>query len=244
MPSLSAGDRRVIAIDQRGQYETPGPSASGAYTLAAFGADVLAVARSLGPEPVHLVGHSFGGLAARAAVLQDPDRFASLALLCSGPAGLAGLKAAQLRLLATVLPHASLQRVYAWKSGLERIGRRRDQGTVPSAIEDFLRVRFVSNAPSSLAAMTRLLVTAPDLVDELAAVPIPKLVATGADDDAWPLADQRSMAERLGAPHVLIPGAGHSPAVDQPRQTATSLRRFWDGVDLGCHRPAGSAETS
>ena len=44
-------------------------------------------------DPLHLVGHSFGGLVTRAAVLAEPALFTSLTLLGSGPAKLSGRRA-------------------------------------------------------------------------------------------------------------------------------------------------------
>ncbi len=38
----------------------------------------------------------------------------------------------------------------------------------------------------------------------------------GEHDDAWPLDEQRDMARRLGTELVLLPGAAHSPAVENP----------------------------
>src|SRR3954467_14966100 len=87
-PLADAG-YRVVAIDQRGQYESPGPDDPSAYSVEELGADVLAVARILRGEtgdPLHLLGHSFGGLVTRAAVLADPALFTSFTLLGSGPA--------------------------------------------------------------------------------------------------------------------------------------------------------------
>src|SRR4051812_33429085 len=88
---LAAVGVRAVAIDQRGQYESPGPDDPAAYSVGELGADVLAVAAALRGEthgPLHLVGHSFGGLVSRAAVLADPSGFASLTLLGSGPSQL------------------------------------------------------------------------------------------------------------------------------------------------------------
>src|SRR3954471_18513165 len=59
---LAEAGLRAVAIDQRGQYESPGPDDPAAYTVTELADDVLAVARVLradGGDPLHLVGHSF-----------------------------------------------------------------------------------------------------------------------------------------------------------------------------------------
>ena len=93
---LGAAGRRVIAIDLRGQYQTDGPDDPAGYRIEELGADVTAVAESTGA--FHLLGHSFGGLVARAAVLGGYSP-ASLTLLSSGPAALPGVRAGELRSL-------------------------------------------------------------------------------------------------------------------------------------------------
>src|SRR3954465_5332463 len=93
---LCAADLRVVALDQRGQFESPGPDDPARYSVAELADDVVAVARELTAEAragLHLVGPTFGGLVGRAAVLADPALFASLTLLGSGPARLVGPRA-------------------------------------------------------------------------------------------------------------------------------------------------------
>lgn len=224
---IAAAGYRAVTIDQRGQYETPGPSDPGGYTLTAFGADAVDVADSLDAPVIHLVGHSFGGLVARSAVLTDPYRFTSITLLCSGPGAHAGTKAAQLRVMAAALPVTGPAAVYTVKRQLDRAGG----GPAPSPeVEAFLKERFHANSVVGLTEVTRHLVEAIDEVDALAGTGLPSLVVSGADDDGWPLTEQAEMAERLGTDHVLIEGAGHSPAVDQPEALASTLAEFWRGV--------------
>src|SRR4051812_24957390 len=94
-PLADAG-YRVVALDQRGQYESPGPDDPARYTVEELGSDVLAVAAALRQEfrgPLHLVGHSFGGIVCRAAVLADPGAFTTFTLLGSGPSQLGGRRA-------------------------------------------------------------------------------------------------------------------------------------------------------
>lgn len=240
LPSLvpiARSGRRAIAIDHRGQYETPGPDDLAAYTLEAFGADAVALADTCrATEPgtpwVHVVGHSFGGLAARAAVLTDPMAFTSITLVASGPGQIDGAKNAQLRVMAMAIPVLGLPAVYAAKRQLER-----SITPPPTAeVEEFLRARFCAGVPASLEAMTRHLVDAPDRVDQLAATGIPAHVVTGLDDDAWSLDAQADMAARLGAKYVVLDDAGHSPAIESPERLVTSLTVFWDDVEAGHER--------
>src|SRR5207244_11957891 len=84
----------VLAIDLRGQYQTPGSDEPAAYEPAQLGADIAAVARAT--ETVHLLGHSFGGLVCREAVLAGYTP-GSLTLMSSGPSALPGPRAGELR---------------------------------------------------------------------------------------------------------------------------------------------------
>lgn len=229
LAGLAEDGHRVVTYDQRGQYETPGPDDPAAYTLAELGLDAIAVAESLGADRVHLLGHSFGGLVARAAVLAKPDAFASLTLLSSGPAAFADDQhTALLRLMADSIPTMGLAAVYEAKRQLERGHGLADP---EPEIEAFLRTRFTTNAPASLAAITQHLVDAPDLVDDLAATGVPTLVVFGENDDGWPPAVQIEMAKRLSADYEVVAGAGHSAAVDQPDETRRVVATFWAAVD-------------
>lgn len=228
---------RVIAVDLRGQYESPGHDDPAAYALDRLGRDVVAIARSLDEQRIHLVGQAFGGLVARSAVLEEPREFASLTLLGSGPAGIHGPDVDALRMMAEAIPTNGLAAVYAALRALERSS----DPTVPASAEldDFRRHRFCASHPVSLTEFARQLVDAPDRVVELAACKVPTLVAygtetgvavPGAAHEGWTVALQRDMAERLGAVHTGIPGAGDSPAVDQPDATARALTAFWAAV--------------
>jgi pimeloyl-ACP methyl ester carboxylesterase len=177
---------------------------------------------------VHVVGHSFGGFVARAAVLAAPDAFASLTLLSSGPTGVRDLKpdeADLLRMMIEAIPTQGLGAVWEAKRAIEI-----SQGMAVPAEEilEFLQARFLANNSTSLTEITRHVLEAPDLVDELAKIDLPKLVAYGADDDGWATDQQAEMAERLGARHEVITGAGHSPSVDRPMTTAEVFTHFWD----------------
>lgn len=225
VPLAEAGFR-VVAIDQRGQHESPGPDDPAAYTTDALAADLLHLVATLS-TPVHLVGHSFGGLVSRAAVLKDPSPFLSFTLMDSGPHGLTGPRADVLPFMRAILLEGGLEAVWDASQSLPP----HPEKPVPSdEAKAFLRTRMLAGAPAALLGMADSLTTEPDRCAELAQVDLPLLVLYGEKDDAWSPAQQDEMAERLGAPVVVVPDAWHSPAAENPGLTAQVLRDFFGQV--------------
>jgi pimeloyl-ACP methyl ester carboxylesterase len=257
---LAAADRTVIAMDLRGQYQSPqAPDRSG-YAPGELAADVLAVADAVsrdsaasesgphGSAGVHLVGHSMGGLIAREAALRQTGRVLSLTLLSSGPGAIGGERAALLRELLAVMDPSEgrepddrdlLSSIVAavWQEHLEP--QARQEGTDDPIIK-FLGERTRQTCPVGLIVMARYLLTCPDRTDELAELTrplspagpaLPVMVIYGEDDDAWPPATQQRMARRLHAERACIPGAAHSPAVEAPDTTARALTTFWNAAE-------------
>ncbi|WP_327047808.1 alpha/beta hydrolase [Microbispora sp. NBC_01189] len=227
LQTLAQAGRRVIAVDMRGQYETPGPDDPAAYTCGALGADVDAIAAAVGQgEPVHLMGHSFGGLVAREATLNGAARIASLTLMSSGPAGIIGPREAMGRVMLAELPEYGLD--YLWSNRLEPEALK---AGVPDDIVAFLRKRLLANHPTGLMAMAHEVLGATDRCGELARCDLDLLVLYGEHDDGWPPPLQAEMARRLDAECVVVPGALHSPAVEAPETTAAALTRFWNAAE-------------
>jgi pimeloyl-ACP methyl ester carboxylesterase len=224
---LATAGHRVTAIDQRGQFESRGDDDPESYDVAALAEEVIDVAAALG-EPVHLLGHSFGGLVARAAALSSPGSVRSLTLLDSGPGAVPHPSSSNLALLVQALPVMDMASIWAAKRQLEAPN---EPVPPPPDVEDWMRRRFLANHPTSLLRIAEQLLSEPDRVDELAALELPVLVAYGETDDAWPPSAQAEMAGRLRAAHVEIAGAGHSPAADQPEVTAQVLIDFWAMVE-------------
>ena len=218
----------AVAYDQRGQYESRGPDEESAYSLTAFAHDLLDVAAGLGP--VHLVGHSFGGLVSREAVLASGgEGFASLTLLCSGPGPLPAGHRDKLGAMHAALPQVPLPVIWDVKEAADREG-----GWAPPSDEvgAFMRTRFESNNPYALRAKTAILLDTPDRTGELAALAaqgFPVGVVYGPDDDAWPLTEQDAVAAAVGTVPVVVPGTGHSPAAEDPEAAAEALDRLLRG---------------
>jgi pimeloyl-ACP methyl ester carboxylesterase len=213
-PLLDAG-LGVVAVDLPGQYESGGPDDERAYLPAALGPVVAGLVSRLSPRRVVLLGHSFGGLVARSAVLHGAA-VSGLVLLCSGPGELPpGLRRSMLELGEPIMRQQGI-------TAVQRLREQAQIGTVPLPPElaEFHRVRFLESLPSALLGMGYALRSEPDRVGDLASAlartSTPCLIACGETDDAWPIAAQRRMADRLRAPFVTIPAAGHNPNVENP----------------------------
>ncbi|MFI5981743.1 alpha/beta fold hydrolase [Streptomyces sp. NPDC051555] len=228
---LATAGYRVVAVDGRGQYESAGPRDEDAYTLAELGRDLLAQTAALdaGDRPVHLVGHSLGGLVARAAVLRDPAPFASLTLMSSGPAAIDAAQQDRTKLLVAALEMLREDMPAVWAA--MRAQDPEDAAPDGEELAEFLRGRWLATVPEQLIATGRILISEPDRVAELAAVELPKLVLSGAVDQAWPVPWLDAMADRLGARRAVIEGTEHSPNAEDPAATARALTAFWADFD-------------
>jgi len=229
-PVTSAGFR-VVCFDQRGQYESPGPPRADAYSIEAFTADLLTVIGTVADgRPVHLLGHSFGGLVARRAVIAEPKAVRSLTLLDSGPDG---ASLSQRRLLGVLGWLIRLGGPGLLATFIAGVGPR--AGVSADRLR-WLRHRWSNTSRAGLMGMLRVLAAEPDLVARLAATAVPVLVMLGKSDTVWPPATQIDMARRLTARLEVIDHAGHTPNEDQPEATARKLLDFWTNADDD-HRP-------
>lgn len=248
LPDLARQGWRVTAYDQRGQFESagrrgPGVPAADEFTRDALAADLLQVVEQVSPDgaPVHLLGHSFGGLVTTAAVVAEPGRFASLTLMCSGPGAMPEHKHAGMNALIAALEALEIEQVWAAMTELERAN-----GAIapPPDVDAFLKRRFTSNDPVALVAKGRELLGADDRVDDLkracAAHQIPVAVLLGENDDVWWPQIQRDTASRLLARVIVIDDAGHSPQWDRPSATAGALQSWLHWA----HDPTHTAPTN
>ena len=196
------------------------------YSMALFTRDLLAVITAVGRSgPVHLLGHSFGGLVARRAAIAASSRVRSLTLLDSGPDG-ASLSRRRLLGPLTWLIRLSSPAVLA-----AMLARVAPKTGVPDNRLTWMRYRLQLSNRANLIAVCRAMAAEPDLVEELLATAIPCLVLCGEDDDAWSADTQIEMADRLAAPVLVIKNAGHTPNEDQPEDTAEALLTFWKAID-------------
>lgn len=205
---------RLIVPDLRGTGRSGKPA--GGYTLAQYGADLLAVADHAGARSFVAVGNSMGGQLAQWLAANARDRVAGAVLLCPVPA--AGM----------ALPEDA--------RGLFRnsTGSRELQGTIlhlaTKELSPAARERMLDDAgtiPEACIQGAFDAWTAGGFADRLGAIEAPLLVVA-TDDPFLPPAFLReaivSKVPRAGL--AYLPGPGHYPQVERPRETAALLRAF------------------
>ena len=227
---IAAAGLNVVAIDLPGQYESGGPEDERDYHPDRLG-DRLAelIAELARHAPVLLLGHSYGGLVARAAVLAGaPVR--GLTLLGSGPAELpASERRSVLDIGESLLRTQGIEAVQALRETYD--AARPGRSVEPPALTELLRARFLGSSMPGLLGMAVALRSEPDRTDELAvalrAAGTACLVVCGAADDAWPVGVQRAMAQRLDAAFAVVDGAAHSPNTENPNGLLAALLPTW-----------------
>ena len=211
-----ADSYRLLLVDRRGFGESPGPDA-GDFVVDAEDLE------SLFPGGAHLVGHSYGGVAALLAAARMPDSVRSLTVIEPPALGL-------------VRGDEVVERFIT-----ELDAARREATSADEYLRRFFAAFGVS-APQVPRATRDVISSwherdpaeADVPLEELRAAPFPKLVVRGAWDIA-PTAPGRHvfhavcdvLVDRLSARSVTIPGAAHSvPRVGDPFNQ--QLRRFWE----------------
>jgi 3-oxoadipate enol-lactonase len=214
MPALERWFR-VIRFDLRGHGRSPVPP--GPYTIADFGADVVALLDRLEVPRANVAGLSIGGMAALWLAANVPERVARLAILCSsarlGPASYWAARAE------TVLG--------------EGIGEIAD-----AVVGRWLTPDYAASHPELMARLRAMLVAQPvdgyvascraiermDLVADLERIAADTLVLAAAGDLAIPVDHARVIA--AGIPHArlaIVDDAAHLASLERPAEVAELL---------------------
>lgn len=220
MPELAEAGFYVESYDLAGQYEShaAGPERlsppRGHYDYDLFVDDMLAILDSR-PGTSHVLGYSFAGTVAQLAFQRRPDLFSSLTLLSAPPQPGQGFRGVKRIGWLTPLANGRIG------AALMIWGLHRNVTHVPPGRQAFVDHRFSLTRVPAVRDIIDLMMRAPDVREELAASPIPRLVAVG-EHDLWPLELHAEFAERIGA-RIAVYRTGHSPCETAPHQLNRDL---------------------
>ena len=215
-----AEERFVVVPDMSGFGAS---STVDEYSLELWAADCLAVADDAGLARFHAIGGSLGGTIATWLGGNYPDRVASIMAIGSPLFTLGGDKADVLKTLETksvpdmfaeIIPKYSLA-----------------PGTSPEIVERVLAT-CNPNGPDDVRAVWRAANNSDARPQAARAAGVtPATVVTGEFDFTCPPEGGREFAAALDAPHVLLPGLGHIPMLEDPAATIAVIREHLARVE-------------
>lgn len=215
---------RCVAYDHRGQGRS-GDHDGRSVPIETCYEDAVALIEALDLAPVHVCGQSMGGFVALRLAARHPDLVRSLTALATSADPEPEESRRRYTALATVARVTGLRPV-AGPAMRVMFGRTFLSDPARGLERRIWRDRLTGN-PRSVHKAVRGVVERPGVAHELPAIHAPTLVAVGDEDVATPppCAD-RIAATVADARLERIPGAGHSPSVEQPRAVTAALEGF------------------
>ncbi|MFE6822070.1 alpha/beta fold hydrolase [Streptomyces sp. NPDC057690] len=209
---------RVVRIDLPGHGRSAEP-AGGDYAIPEQGRRIGTALDRLGIGEALVAGHSSGGYAATAVAEERPDLVTALALINTGP-----------RMDAFIAPGPIAFDPAQWPPTDEQIRGFASTGfraghQVPQELVDELRGMTYRAVAAAMEASTAYL-TRRALPDRLAVLGKPLQVIFGDQDRRWRPSSAADYRVVPGARVELLPGAGHTPILEDPPRTAALLLDF------------------
>ena len=206
LDSPFAGRFNMVCFDQRGLGQTQNPE--GPYAMADYADDAAALLDLVGPEPIHVIGVSFGGMVAQELAIRYPQKIRSLILACTSSGG-TGQPSFPLHELEALEP---LDRI---KRNLQISDTRRTDDWIAENPEQWQKLVEISKAGRRSdrdveGAMKQLEARKyHDTFDRLHNLTMPVLLTGGRFDGIAPPDNMRAVAEQLPDAELRLYEGGH-----------------------------------
>ncbi len=230
LPAL-ASLGRTIAYDQRGHGQSAGTGDPEACSFAQLAADLTALLAELCDHPCDLLGHSMGGMIALRAVLEHPERVASLILMNTSARPPDTMPRAPMAAAASIARSegmatlADLMKARALADGHRTPAERRVEGKLGESYWQRRRTNLMAMDQAAFARLVLEIVDQTPLTSRLGEIRCPTTVIVGAEDVSFARPAAELAAGVPDATLVTIPDAAHSPQLENPSAWRETL---WD----------------
>lgn len=215
---LSVEGLKVVVPDLRGNGESDKPATG--YSVGRFADDVLAVADAAGLKSFSVIGHSMGGQVAQWLAATSPQRVRSMLLMNTVPArgmllppdatALIGSAAGNAQAFGKILDMVCRALPPKQREKLVQLALAASPGAITEGFDAWSRAHFE---------------------DQLASIRCPTLVLATDDPLITPVLLREAVARRIrGARQAYLPGPGHYPQVERPKETTAIVEAFLAGA--------------
>lgn len=210
---------KILVVDLRGHGKTDKPNIP--YSISMFSEDVVSLIRHLQCEPLHVVGHSMGGMIAFQLAVDHPELVKTLTIINSAPQ--VAFPSFRSRL------NFNLRALSVKWFGMKKLSESLAKALFPKPEQASFREMFIErwceNDPqaylNSLKAFHDW-----NVMDRLSALHCPVLIMTG-DRDYTPVAYKQFYIKFIKNGHlVVIKDSGHLTIIDQAQQCNQDIIQF------------------
>lgn len=207
---------RVLAYDTRGHGRSPVPA--GPYSIDDLADDLLGVLDRFGIGRAHVVGLSLGGMTALRTAARNPDRVASLTVLCTS---------------------ALLGPARGWSDRAALVRRAGTRAVAEATVGRWLTAGYAEANPGVVASMVQMVAATPpegyaacceaigamDLRGDLGRVTAPTLAIAGSEDPATPPEHLRAITDAVtGARFLELSPGAHLTSWERADAVTEALR--------------------
>jgi pimeloyl-ACP methyl ester carboxylesterase len=203
-----------VAPDHRGHGASAKPAEESAYSIEILGADVLALADTLGWDTYVALGHSMGGMLLQVAALRAPERLDAIIMMDTSSEPLAAIDPKQVAAAQGIVRERgidALADILATREGLLTTPAHERLLAEKPGYKEFGERKLRATSPALYAAIAGQMPTRTSVLEDLRKIDVPALVIVGEQDKPF-IAPSERMAETFPQGRLaVIPNAGHSP---------------------------------
>jgi pimeloyl-ACP methyl ester carboxylesterase len=215
---------RVIVLDGPGSGRSDAPPRFSLEDNADAMLDVLA---ELGVNRAVFIGLSWGGMVSMRMAVQHPEKVAALALLDTNADAESPADRVRYRLLIAFARRYGVPPVVTAREAVPKMFSDAFVRDHPEVVESYMRATRGFDRNGIARACLAVLVKRTPFADRLGKIRAPTLVLCGSADRSTPLEKSEAIARGIsGARLVVIEGAGHMSAIEQPARINEALVPF------------------
>ncbi len=213
-----------ISFDFRGQGQSQ--VTRGGYDMETLYEDTVSLLSSMQATPCHFVGLSMGGFIGMRIAARRPELLKSLTLLDTSADPEPSENILRYKMLGLVARWLSIGLVID-KVMPVMFGRKFMNDPARAALRKEWKQRMIANNKAGSTRALRGVLNRQGVYGELASIKIPTLVMVGDQDVATVPAKSERIHNRIaGSKLITIPGAGHSPSIEEPDFINQSIGQF------------------